>query len=248
MSAPISSLIPGAVLLASLLGSAHCAAMCGVIMISAGRTPGAVARYHAGRLAGYLVLGALAGWVGKSVFNPAWFSWVAWIATGAMALVFVIMAIRMWGGKLPHLNLVSPAVSRFLFRLAQGRPLLVGLATAALPCGWLHGFVLGAAATRSPVSGALFLLAFWLGTLPALTSFSMLLRHPRFPKFRAWPRTSAALLIVAAMLSLSLRMSPVFRRPALVATPASGPGTANLPVTPGAADPQAAPCPFHAHL
>ena len=48
------------------------------------------------------------------------------------------------------------------------RALSTGLLTAFLPCGWLYLFALKAAETGSPLRGALFMIAFWLGSVPAL--------------------------------------------------------------------------------
>ncbi|MBE7450024.1 MAG: sulfite exporter TauE/SafE family protein [Kofleriaceae bacterium] len=44
---------------------------------------------------------------------------------------------------------------------ARARAALLGLLSAALPCGWLWAFVVVAAGTGSPVGGALVMTAFW---------------------------------------------------------------------------------------
>jgi sulfite exporter TauE/SafE len=47
-----------------------------------------------------------------------------------------------------------------------------GAASGFLPCGWLYSFVILAITTQSAILGATLLLAFWLGTLPALVGLS----------------------------------------------------------------------------
>lgn len=82
------------------------------------------------------------------------------------------------GGGIPPAASVPP--SRVAAVLVRLRPLLakqspavraygIGFLTTFLPCGWLYLFALVAAATGSPLMGAVVMAAFWVGTLPALT-------------------------------------------------------------------------------
>ena len=48
-----------------------------------------------------------------------------------------------------------------------------GLLTALLPCGWLYLFALFAAGTGSWLSGSVVMIAFWLGSVPALVAVVM---------------------------------------------------------------------------
>jgi uncharacterized protein len=59
----------------------------------------------------------------------------------------------------------------FLARRSPGsRAFGIGFFTTFLPCGWLYVFALVAAGTGHVLSGALVMFAFWIGTIPALTS------------------------------------------------------------------------------
>ncbi|MEM9826427.1 MAG: sulfite exporter TauE/SafE family protein [Planctomycetota bacterium] len=51
----------------------------------------------------------------------------------------------------------------------MGRAYLGGLLTTWLPCGWLYLFVLVAGGTGHVATSLVVMLAFWVGTLPALT-------------------------------------------------------------------------------
>ncbi|MDX1930840.1 MAG: sulfite exporter TauE/SafE family protein [Pirellulaceae bacterium] len=53
------------------------------------------------------------------------------------------------------------------------RALATGLLTALLPCGWLYLFALFAAGTGSWLSGSVVMVAFWLGSVPALVAVVM---------------------------------------------------------------------------
>lgn len=80
--------------------------------------------------------------------------------------------------RIPWDRRLSLAVSARLSRLrptiarlpVHSRAFAIGIVTTWLPCGWLYLFVLVAAATASPLSALMVMLAFWIGTLPALSA------------------------------------------------------------------------------
>lgn len=241
MPAPIAELIPLTVLAASVVGSGHCVAMCGgIVASSVGGQARPMMGYHLGRLLGYLALGALAGMAGQAVFGSPLIAGASWVSAVLMAGIFVHLGVRVWRGGAPHLFALPAPVSRLLYRHARGRPWTLGLFTALLPCGWLHGFVLAAVATRSAFGGALLLLLFWAGTLPALVSVSLITRRavPALSP-RRMPRLSGALLISAGLLSLALRISMAsgLRLPARHNIPAGAHATPAGSAMEG--------CPFH---
>lgn len=178
--------LAGMTLVASLFGSAHCAGMCGgVALVASGDERGTrlsrAAGYHAGRLASYLLVGAVAGMAGAVVDDAGalvGLQRVAAIAAGLTIAAFGVMTV-LRGFGLPIGVSVTPAV---LVRLAQRvhatalrlpapwRGLPLGLATPLLPCGWLYAFVAIAAAGGSAVVGMVVMAAFWAGTVPALAA------------------------------------------------------------------------------
>ena len=188
----------GAVLVASLLGSLHCAGMCGALAAfavfpgSAQAIPdGAKSRlprglllhlaYHGGRLATYAALGAAAGLLGSALDLGGSFAGlqrVAGAAAGILLVAFGAAAIlRLAGVRVPAFpgaQILSSWLQRgheaALRRPPILRSLAVGLLTGLLPCGWLYAFVLAAAGTGDALRGALVLAAFWLGTLPVLAA------------------------------------------------------------------------------
>ena len=213
MSGPIGdpvSWVPLAVLGASLAGSAHCLSMCGGIVVATARGPWAWAAYHLGRLAGYLVLGALAGHLGGKLLSLSMESrWIGLGAAGALGSGLILAGAQVWRGRLPHVRLMPSRVLGALYARARGNAVLSGLLTALLPCGWLHVFVLGAASTRGACAGAALLMLFWLGTLPALTAAPWLVERILRPAARRAPRLAAVLLIIAGTLTVGARVAPL---------------------------------------
>lgn len=205
--------IPLAVFTASIIGSGHCVAMCGGLVAASSKSRASWAAYHLGRLLGYLLLGAGAGWIGGRIFEPmgpesAWLNYVSWSAALLMGASFLFAGFRIWQGRAVHLPILPSKVLSQLYKNAGNNALLLGLLTAFLPCGWLHSFVLGAIATRSPYLGAGFLFAFWLGTLPALGLAPWLVKRIFRPVSRRSPKLAALILISVGLMSVGMKVFP----------------------------------------
>jgi len=168
---------PSAAFVAGLITSLHCAGMCGPLACAimppradaADGHPVSTA-YHLSRLAGYAVLGAVAGGLGREPL--AWVSgsalrWLPW----ALVVFFVGLAFRL-DRYLPRVGALGRLGWRLRGWLSGGSRLkaavALGLATPILPCGPLY-FLLGLALlSGSALRGAEFMLAFGLGTVPLL--------------------------------------------------------------------------------
>lgn len=160
-----------------LTGSLHCVGMCGPLMLAAGnggRWQSAFA-YQGGRILIYVFLGMILGsfGLGMRLWNAQ--STIA-LLSGALLIGFALLRIDP-GNTLQRL----PAYARFQMRLRQwvagfisqggvGARFALGCCNGLMPCGLVYLAVIGAANTGSPLTGAGFMLAFGLGTLPLLTA------------------------------------------------------------------------------
>jgi sulfite exporter TauE/SafE len=221
----------GAVFVASLAGSLHCAGMCGgLVVFYAGTDPSpgwlrmlTHAVYNGGRLFGYAILGAAAGALGGAV-NVA--GSMAGLQRVAMPIAGAVMIL--WGvGALLHIKGVRlfattagsgrfSNVVRRLFSVVARRPpivraLAVGGLSAILPCGWLWAFVITAAGTGAPLSGALVMAVFWAGSVPILLAVGLGAQAAVMPLGRHAPTLTAVLLVVLGVVA-------VVRRPPTSAT------------------------------
>jgi len=176
-----------AVLVAGAAGSPHCAGMCGgMVAFATGGAPGqvrgrlgALAAYNAVRGLGYTTLGLLAGALG-STLNGAGvrlgIGRVAGVVAGAVMIGWGAgKLLAAFGVRLPkarRASRIDVPIARVMSGLRERRPAvragIVGGCTAALPCGLLHASTVVAAGTGNALQGALVMLAFWMGTLPAL--------------------------------------------------------------------------------
>ncbi|MBK6489620.1 MAG: sulfite exporter TauE/SafE family protein [Gemmatimonadetes bacterium] len=216
------------VLTASLLGSVHCAGMCGgfVCFYSAGvggRREGftAHAAYNGGRLVSYLTLGAVAGLVGSGVERLGAMSGVsraAAILSGTLMVgwgLSTLLAAR--GVRIPRLeglpagrNPLGALVGRVRERSPVVRAGAIGLLTTLLPCGWLYAFVFAAAGTGRVGSAMAMMALFWAGTLPVMVGVGVGAARLTGVLRARLPLITAAAVVVMGVLSITgrLRLAP----------------------------------------
>ncbi|WP_070971553.1 sulfite exporter TauE/SafE family protein [Vibrio sonorensis] len=169
--------------LIGVVGAGHCMGMCGGIagMLTMGSSPNkpfVVLFYNIGRLISYSVMGAIiggaiAGLADVSQANHA----LVWLRLAA-ALFMVLLALyigRWWTGLLAVEKLgqklwkvISPAGKSFLPLKSSLHALPFGFIWGWLPCGLVYSTLTWAAVSGSAINGAGIMLAFGLGTLPAM--------------------------------------------------------------------------------
>lgn len=184
-------------LLLALFGTAHCAAMCGGFVAAtwtplarpatAGRSTGlhAALPMHLGRLASYMAAGAIAGALGATpalLVGSARFQGVLF-ALGALALV--VTGLRIAG--VPVLREAAPSDGPSWWARAREaarrlgpadtvpKRLLLGTLWGWAPCALVYSALPLALVSGSPAAGAGVMLAFGLGTLPALVGAGWLI-------------------------------------------------------------------------
>jgi hypothetical protein len=201
-------LVPLSVLVASLVGSLHCASMCGPLILNVASDRRRLMAYHSGRGAAYILAGSLAGGFGQGVLDASRFPWLSQLSLAFIATTLLYMGARTLLGRGFHLRMPGPVdrLSRRLWqalRLAELPPwataLLTGVLTIFLPCGHLYGFLVGAMATGHWWAGAIFMAAFWLGTLPALAFGASWIRKLLRPGLSQAPRVTGLILIAAGL-------------------------------------------------
>jgi len=247
--------LAAAVLVASLLGSLHCAGMCGAfVALAVGLDHDAPSKtrlqlcYHLGRLATYSALGAAAGLLGHAVnltAEAAGLTNAAAILAGAtMVLAGAATLARIQGLKLPRIPAPKPIQRLFKSgtKLAMSlsptrRALAIGLLTTLLPCGWLYAFAIVAAGTANPLTGALVMAAFWLGTVPILAALGLGIQRLTGPLARHVPAIMALVIITAGAASLAGRLT-IHLSPSAHVAPVSLEESASAATDAGAATPE----------
>lgn len=136
--------------------------------------------FHIGRLISFFILGGVIGALGSAFQFGAT---GAFILNIIVALVLLILGVNLLD-VFPWAKKFQPTIPSFIGKRAHGlkninhtfTPLLVGVATFFLPCGFTQSMQIYTLTTGSFWSGALIMSAFSLGTLPVLSllSFSSL--------------------------------------------------------------------------
>jgi len=179
-------------LLVGLLGAVHCIGMCGGIagVLSIGTEKLGVSMrllrvfaYNAGRIASYSAAGAIAGFAGRTFGDVLPAGTARPLAMSISAAFAVLLALYLVGrgGILVRLEGFGGRLWRYLKPLGQrfipARNLRqsfgLGLVWGWLPCGLVYTALAWALVSGSPARGALLMLGFGLGTLPALVGAGM---------------------------------------------------------------------------
>ena len=176
-----------------LVGSGHCAAMCGpLVLLAAPRSQGLgshphvppqrlaehTALYHLGRLGTYLVLGALAGLAGAALARLGLGRALA-ILAGVALVLQGLAATRLVSTTLGTHRLaaaVTGALGRAGTWMRAHRirgPLVFGALNGLLPCGLLYAALTAAAGFGQFGQALLFMAAFAVGTTPVLAALGM---------------------------------------------------------------------------
>lgn len=170
--------------------------------------------FHAGRLASFFVLGGVIGSVGSAfTLGPT-----GTFVTGLLvAIVMVVLGLNLLD-VFPWAKRLMPSMPRFMSERAEGlsklngslTPLLAGVATFFLPCGFTQSMQLYTLSTGSFLAGGLTMLSFALGTLPvlALVSFSSLSVKDS-PKAGIFFKSAGLVVLMFALLNVLTGLSAI---------------------------------------
>lgn len=185
----------------AFLGSiGHCVGMCGgfVMAYSAAKidqnwdkSHQSVAHlfYNVGRVTSYTIIGALFGLFGKIFSFSMTGKGILFLIVG---VIMVLMGLSLVG-KIRFLTSVECSTSssglfrrlfhKFITSKSLASFFFLGMLNGFIPCGFVYFFAAFAAATASPLWGAVVMLVFGIATMPVLFSlgfFSALMHRVKF--------------------------------------------------------------------
>ena len=199
--------------LLGLVGSFHCAAMCGPLVLAvhslpvasgAARHSWAVRRilYNFGRMTTYALLGALSGSIGHTLNLAGLQRWLS-LSAGATILVVLVLSSPI-AVQTPAYRVVAWLKSAFAYLLRHrtlASVFLLGGINGLLPCGLVYAACAAAIASGEIAGGVEYMLAFGAGTLPMMLGLSIAGRKLQFAVgARFQSLASAALILTAALL------------------------------------------------
>lgn len=216
---PDASLSLMTAFMVGLLGGVHCLSMCGGIVaaLSAGRgqsaPPSHLLAYNLGRIASYSLAGAIMGGLGVLLVSWLPLAVAQRLLLGLAGVVMVLLGFYLsgWWRILGHVETLGRRFWRYLEPWGRRwipprtplQALMVGAIWGWLPCGLVYSLLISATASGGPLSGALVMLAFGLGTLPNLLLLGSLAGASARLLDSLWVRRVAGLVVMAfGLLSL----------------------------------------------
>jgi len=132
--------------------------------------------FNAGRILSYTLLGGTIGALGSALTLSPEINGVLTLFASAVMILLGLQMLRLLPALTRFLPTMPKSFSHFIHDLAErdanGGAFVLGAATFFLPCGFTQALQLYVLAKGSFAIGALTMLAFSLGTLPALLSLS----------------------------------------------------------------------------
>lgn len=204
----------GAAFIAGFFGSAHCLGMCGGIaglfavrleIASLARRLNLALVYNLGRILGYAVLGFVVAGVSRTLasFIP--------VLTGPIrllsGLLIILVGLQLtfdwkplaWlergGGAI--WQRIAPSARGLLPADTAVKALALGFVWGWLPCGLVYSALLIAATSGEALNGAGVMIAFGLGTLPAMLLTGLGAAQLQAFMARTWARRGAGLVVIA---------------------------------------------------
>ena len=169
-------------LLMGLIGSMHCAGMCGPIAISLPYRVGMQTKeetffkilvYNLGRIITYAFFGLLFGIVGKGFFTMGIQKWFL-ITLAVLLILIAIFSIDVESKalKIPAIGKFNKKIKELLAKTLKNATvksfLYIGILNGFLPCGLVYMAIVAAIATGGVLNSVLYMILFGIGTMPMM--------------------------------------------------------------------------------
>ncbi|WP_029522670.1 sulfite exporter TauE/SafE family protein [Persephonella sp. KM09-Lau-8] len=194
--------------LAGFLGSYHCIGMCGFIPPLIQHRSWLIGNllYSAGRIFSYMFLGFIAGYAGM-FFHKIEFQLFQKSLSVFLGVAMVVFGLQITGNikekGVPGLDLIFITISEILAKFRKN-PFFLGMFNGFLPCPLVYAFLMQAIFEGSPFRGMLVMLAFGLGTVPAML-FASKLFQVLSPKLRKRLASFSGVIVILLGIWLILR-------------------------------------------
>ncbi len=167
--------------LLGIVGSLHCAGMCGPLALALPPSGSNAisyflgrAAYNVGRIITYCTLGLVFGLIGRTFVLAGVQRWVS-IILGLLLLVGLVASRRLaiWRPVTLFVEHIKSGMSSQLKQRSAFSLGVLGMLNGLLPCGLVYVAVAGATATGGVLSGAEYMAVFGIGTVPMMLAISL---------------------------------------------------------------------------
>ena len=193
-----------------LMGGVHCIGMCGGISAALGLSGGQhsyrkLLAYNLGRISSYTMMGAIAG-LASGLLQEQWmlFGIIMRIAANLLLILMGFYLANWWYGLSwierigHHLWRRIQPLGRFLLPVEHSaQALFLGMLWGWLPCGLIYSALAWTSTAGSAQQSGILMLAFGIGTLPAMLTTGLFANQLRQHLQRKNVRVIAGLLIIS---------------------------------------------------
>ncbi len=210
--------------LLGLFSTAHCIAMCGSVIgaltlslpAAVRQSPKAmlpyVFNYNLGRIISYALAGGLVAALVSPLNNIGGLHWLRYLSVAFMVAMGLYLAG--WLPRFAKIEKIGTPVWRFLQPLGQKllpvkslkQAFAFGAIWGWLPCGLVYAALVMAATSGDAVTGGLTMLAFGVGTLPAVMGAGLFVGFLGRVARNIWFRRAAGILII--LMAVAVLLAP----------------------------------------
>ncbi len=203
--------------LTGLLGGVHCFGMCGGIVgaltlnIQKDKQQTSLIAinlgYNIGRISGYIVAGAIVGFLGSTLVDLTGIQSAQQILAVIAAVFMIALGLYLagiWSGlsKIEFIgqwlwNFIQPLTRRFIPVQSFQQAVPLGFLWGWLPCGLVYTALIWTLSSGGAIEGGLIMLAFGLGTLPNLLAMGVIAT-----RLAKWVRNPTVKLIAGLLVVL----------------------------------------------
>jgi len=163
--------------------------------------------FHIGRIGGFILLGGLLGLIGSKInYSPSFTGYLTILV--AVVMFYIGLQILNFVPNISKLGFHLPkSISNKIFKVHDSghtlAPMIVGVLTFFLPCGFTQAMQLAAVASGNFVGGAMIMGAFAIGTMPVLFSLGLGSSYARDKKFPLLKKFIGVIIIFFALYSIN---------------------------------------------
>jgi sulfite exporter TauE/SafE len=163
-----------------LVGSLHCAGMCGPLALALpsggnmGRFTAGRLAYNFGRMLTYCGLGLIFGLVGRTAVLAGIQRWLS-VLIGVAVLGGLLLSNRfaLWRPAAAFVGLLKSRMSCLLLRPSLRSSAVLGMLNGLLPCGLVYVACAGSVVSGSLLAGAQYMALFGAGTVPMMLAIGL---------------------------------------------------------------------------
>ncbi len=163
--------------------------------------------FHLGRVGGFILLGGLLGLIGSKINYSLAFTGYFTILIGMVMLYLGLQSLKIvpnitkLGFHLP--KIFSKKIHSLKDNNHHFTPILIGILTFFVPCGFTQSMQLAAIASQSLLNGALIMGAFAIGTLPVLIALGIGSTYAQKSRFGFTKKFLGVVVVFFAIYSLN---------------------------------------------